>query len=49
MAFKDVLKALRKDYDLTQEQLADRMGISKSAISMYENGNRKPDYEALEA
>ena len=49
MAFKDVLKSLRKEKGFTQEQLADEMGLSKSAISMYETGNRKPDYEALEA
>lgn len=49
VAFKDVLKTLRKKKGLTQEQLATEMGISKSAISMYETGNRKPDYEALEA
>ena len=47
------LKMFSKHYEkkkgLTQEQLATEMGISKSAISMYETGNRKPDYEALEA
>ena len=32
MAFKDVLKSLRKEKGFTQEQLADEMGLSKSAI-----------------
>ena len=49
MALKDVLKSLRKQKGLTQDQLAAEMGLSKSTISMYENGNRKPDYEVLEA
>ena len=49
MSLKDVLKSLRKQKGLTQDQLAAEMGLSKSTISMYENGNRKPDYEVLEA
>ena len=49
MALKDVLKSLRKQKGLTQDQLAAEMGLSKSTISMYENGNRKPEYEVLEA
>lgn len=46
--FSEILKELRKRDDLTQEQLAKNCGISKSAISMYENGNRTPDFETLE-
>ncbi len=43
------LKHLRKQDDLTQDALAKAVGISKSTISMYENGNREPDFETLEA
>ncbi len=46
--FKNVLKLLRNSKSLTQEQLALKLGTSKSAISMYENGNREPDFEMLE-
>lgn len=46
--FATILKDLRKRDGLTQEQLAKNCGISKSAISMYENGNRTPDFETLE-
>lgn len=46
--FADVLKQLRKREQLTQEELAKKLGMSKSSISMYENGNREPDYETLE-
>ena len=49
MAFKDELKRLRKQDGLTQTDLALRLGLSKSAISMYECGNREPDFETLEA
>ena len=46
--FKDQLRRLRKEIGYNQGQLADRLGISRSAISMYESGRRQPDYETLE-
>lgn len=45
--FASILKDLRKEYNLTQEQLAKMLSISKSAISMYELGQRSPDYDML--
>lgn len=47
--FSEELKKLRKQRSLTQQKLADALGISKSTISMYENGNREPDFETSEA
>ena len=41
-------KELRTGQQLTQDELAKYLGISKSTISMYENGNREPDFETLE-
>lgn len=49
MAFSDTLRRLRKQDGLTQLELAQHLGISKSAVSMYECGNREPDFEMLEA
>lgn len=46
--FSEVLRNLRKENNLTQDELANKLDISKSAISMYENGNRTPDFETLE-
>ena len=46
--FGDILRELRLSKNLTQQQLADSVGLSKSAISMYENGNRVPELEILE-
>ncbi|MBO5969523.1 MAG: helix-turn-helix transcriptional regulator [Clostridia bacterium] len=43
------LKTLRQSMNLTQPQLAERIGVSRSAISMYELGSREPDFETLEA
>ena len=47
--FSEILRNLRKKEHLTQDELANKLKISKSAISMYENGNRTPDFETLEA
>ena len=46
--FKNVFKLLRVRNGYTQDGLAEMLGISRSAISMYENGNREPDLETLE-
>ncbi|HWQ50736.1 MAG TPA: S24 family peptidase [Terriglobales bacterium] len=47
--FAKILRDLRKEQGLTQKGLADEVGISKSAISMYELGNREPDFKTEEA
>lgn len=41
------LKQLRKGIPLSQEQLAQRIGVTKSLISSYENGVRFPSCEVL--
>lgn len=46
--FKEMLRYLRNRENLSQSELADRLGVSKSTISMYEVGKREPDFETLE-
>lgn len=46
--FKNVFKQLRLSAGLTQDELSAALNLSKSTISMYENGNREPDFETLE-
>ena len=46
--FHDVLKSLRISYNLTQDDLAKQLQISRSTIGMYEKGAREPDFDALE-
>ncbi|MDR1354044.1 MAG: helix-turn-helix domain-containing protein [Oscillospiraceae bacterium] len=41
------LKHLRQQCGMTQRQLADELGISSSAVGMYEQGRREPDYKTL--
>ena len=47
--FNNVLRDLRIKAGLSQEELARRLGLAKSTISMYENGQREPSLETLEA
>lgn len=46
--FSSTFKYLRKRAGLTQEELSEKLRMSKSSISMYENGNREPEFETLE-
>lgn len=41
------VKALRLQNHLTQEQLAQKLGLTKSVISAYETGSRQPSYDVL--
>lgn len=47
--FSENIKSLRKQRHITQVQLAEKIGVSRSTISMYEMGEREPDFETLEA
>lgn len=48
MAFKDMLKYFRMREGLSQSELAEKLGMSPSTISMYEVGKREPDFESEE-
>lgn len=47
MNFGKKLKKLRLSQKLTQQQLADRIGVAKSVVSYYESGDRYPSYDVL--
>ena len=46
--FSDMLTFLRKREGYSQQELSEKLSVSRSAISMYESGKREPDYETLE-
>ncbi len=46
--FKDMLKYFRIKEGLSQSELAEKLGMSASRISMYEVGKREPDFESEE-
>ena len=41
------LKTLRIQRQMTLKDVACRVGVSKSIVSAYENGSRRPSYEML--
>ena len=43
------LSKKRKEKNLTQEQLAERLGVSKKTISKWETGKCMPDYAIVES
>ena len=45
MKFKDRLAQLRKDLNLTQTELAENLGFSRTAISAWEIGRNEPSNE----
>lgn len=46
--FDKILRFLRGEKNMSQQELADALGISKSAVNMYERGERQPNFETLE-
>lgn len=47
MAFPEKLKALRLEHKLTQDELGEKLYLSRSSISSYEIGKNEPTIEAI--
>lgn len=47
MNIGSVIKKYRKEAGLTQEEIADRLGVTTPAVNKWENGNSNPDIELL--
>jgi len=45
--FPERLRKLRKEHKMTQTELGEKLGLSTSAIGMYEQGRRDPDSMTL--
>ena len=41
------LQTLRKEKDLTQEELAEQVGVSRRTVSRWETGSNMPDLDVL--
>ena len=46
--FAQRLKELRKKNNITQVQLAEKLGVSKGTVAMWETGKRQPNFETLD-
>ena len=47
MRFSEKLPKLRKNNNLSQEQLAEQLGVSRQAVSKWESEQSTPDIEKL--
>lgn len=47
METRDILKNLREKNNLTQEQLAERLHVTRQAVSRWENGETQPNTDTL--
>lgn len=47
MEMRDILKKLREKNNLTQEQLAERVKVTRQAVSRWETGETQPNTETL--
>ena len=43
------IRVARKSRNITQAQLAETLGVGSSTIGMWENGQREPDLDTIEA
>lgn len=48
MQLHEKLKALRIRKHFTQQDIADRLGVTRSTVSNFEIGRRKPEIDVLE-
>jgi len=49
MATCEILKELREKHHLTQEELAERVLVTRQAVSRWETGENQPNPEGLPA
>lgn len=47
MEIKDILKNLREEKGLTQEQMAERVMVTRQAVSRWETGETQPNTDTL--
>lgn len=47
MEMKQILKQIRENHALTQEQMAQRLLVTRQAVSRWENGETQPNIETL--
>lgn len=47
LVFKDNLKKLRKDFSMSQEDLAEKLGVSRQSVSKWETGDAYPEMDKI--
>lgn len=47
MEMREILRSLREDHNLTQEQMAKRVMVTRQAVSRWETGETQPNTDTL--
>ena len=47
MTFGERLHEIRKQNGITQQELADRIGVTKGTVSTWERNNRRPSFDMM--
>ncbi|MCM1305711.1 MAG: helix-turn-helix domain-containing protein [Bacteroides sp.] len=47
ITYAERIKQLREEDGISQAKLAKAIGVNQSAIALWENGNRKPNSDAI--
>ena len=47
MSFRENLKSIRSEKGLTQQYLADALGVTRSTVAAYESGRIEPSIEKI--
>lgn len=47
MEIREILKSLRENNNLTQDQMAERVMVTRQAVSRWENGETQPNTDTL--
>lgn len=47
MEFNEQIKRLRKENNLTQEEMAKKLNVTRQALSNWENNRNLPDFEMI--
>ncbi|MBQ9036112.1 MAG: helix-turn-helix transcriptional regulator [Erysipelotrichaceae bacterium] len=49
MEFRERIKQIREEYGLSQRQMAEKLYLTRTVISKWENGTRYPNYQEMDA
>lgn len=47
MPYQEILQQLLIDRNMSQQQLADTLGVNQTTVSQWLLGNKKPGYESI--
>ncbi len=47
-AYIDVIKYIMEEYKLTQQKLADVLGVNQTTVSQWLLGKKKPGYDSIQ-